>query len=110
MPAEAVARVIEPALGTVAQTVLGSVLIISLTLAVVVVCVLIRIQNARVADQKEMSSRLEASHTKMVEAFGKFQSTLDGLERTESTGQQVLQAMRDQLVVLTTEIRACPKR
>jgi predicted lipoprotein len=109
VPSEAV-QVAEPALSTLAQTVLGSVLILALLLAVLAVYTLIKIQNARVDDQKEMSGRLEASHAKMLEAFSKFKITIEGLERTEATGQQVLQAVRDQLVALATRIDGCPRR
>jgi uncharacterized protein HemX len=100
----------EPAISTLAQTVLGALLIIAVLVAVFAIYTLIKVQNARVLDQKEMSDRLEASHTKMMEAFTGFRATLTSLEKTEETSQSVMGAMRDQLVNLAAEIRSCPRR
>jgi hypothetical protein len=105
-----VAQAAEPAFSTLAQTALGALLIIAVLAAVTAIYVLIRVQNARVQDQKEMSDKLEASHAKMVEAFTGFRSTLTSLEKTEESSQNVMGAMRDQLMNLAAEVRHCQHR
>jgi preprotein translocase subunit YajC len=107
---EKVTEIAGPAVDTLSQTILGSVLIIILMVAIASVYVLVRVQNARVADQKEMSDKLEAGYAKMVEAFGGFQTALISLEKTEESGRQAMTAMRDQLVELASTIRSCPRK
>jgi hypothetical protein len=75
------------------KSVIGSVLLLALAAAVASITLALRVQNARVADQKEASERLEKTHTKMVEAFGKFKGTLESLEKSEATSQQVLTSL-----------------
>jgi len=99
-----------PAISTLAQTVLGALLIITVLVAVAAIYVLVRVQNDRVKDHKEMSDKLEASHSKMVEAFSAFRSTIVSLEETEKSSRDVMQAMRDKLVELSTVISSCPRR
>jgi preprotein translocase subunit YajC len=110
MPPEVVQAATEPALTTLAQTVLGALLVITVIVAILAIYVLVRVQNARVQDQKEMSDKLEVTHSKMIDAFSGFQGALTSLEKTESTGQAVMQAMRDQLVNLASKVEACPRR
>jgi predicted lipoprotein len=100
----------EPALDVLAQTVLGSVLVVVLIVAVAAIYTLIKVQNARVEDQKEMSERLERTNAKMVDAFSGFQTALTGLEKAEDTSQQAIQFLRDQVVGLSTRIDGCPRR
>lgn len=82
---------LQPALSILEKSVIGSVLVVALALCVAAIVVLIKVQNARVSDQKEASERLEKTHNKMVEAFGRFKGTLESLERSEETSQQGLQ-------------------
>ena len=91
--AEAAVEAVRPALSVLEKSVIGAVLIVALALMVASIIALIRVQNARVADQKEASERLESSRDKMVEAFGKFKGTLEALERSEDTSQKALQAL-----------------
>lgn len=109
MPNAAI-QVAEPAISTLAQTVIGALLIIAVLTAIFAIYILVKVQNARVQDQKEMSDKLEASHAKMVEAFTGFRSTLTSLEKTEESSQTVMGAMRDQLMNLAAEIRHCPHK
>lgn len=89
-------QTVQPALSVLEKSVIGSVLVIALAGAVAAVVLALRVQNARVADQKEASDRLEKTHSKMVEAFGKFKGTLETLSKSEDTTQQGLhQLSRD---------------
>lgn len=105
-----VAKAAEPAISTLAQTAIGALLLVAVLVAVVAVIVLVRVQNARVQDHKDMSDKLEASHGKMIEAFGAFRSTIVSLEETEKSSRDVMQAMRDKLVELSTVVSNCPRR
>lgn len=86
-------QTVQPALSVLEKSVIGSVLVIALAGAVAAVVLALRVQNARVADQKEASERLEKTHSKMVEAFGKFKGTLETLSKSEDTTQQGLQQL-----------------
>ena len=89
-------QAVQPALSVLEKSVIGSVLVIALAGAVASVILALRVQNARVSDQKEASERLEKTHSKMVEAFGKFKGTLETLTKSEDTTQQgLLQLSRD---------------
>ena len=84
---------VQPALSLLEKTVIGAVLMVALALMVAAIIALIKVQNARVDDQKEASKRLESTHSKMVDAFGAFKGTLESLERSEDTTQKALQEL-----------------
>lgn len=82
MPAEAVQTAVEPAISTLSQTVIGSLLVLSWGITIASVYLLVKVQNSRVADQKEMSARLENTHAKMITAFEGFRGTLETLAKS----------------------------
>lgn len=86
-------QLVQPALTLLEKSVIGSVLVLALTGAVAAVILALRVQNARVDDQKEASERLEKTHSKMVEAFGQFKGTLESLEKSEEASQQGIIAL-----------------
>ena len=93
-----------------AQTVLGALLILAVIMAIGAIYALIRVQNARVADQKEMSDKLEKTNFKMIDAFTKFQSTLNNLEEAEKEGVKAQYALRDEVTKMGTKMDYCPVR
>lgn len=97
-------QTVQPALSVLEKSVIGSVLVIALAGAVAAIILALRVQNARVADQKEASERLEKTHSKMVEAFGKFKGTLDGLQKSGETSQQGLVALSREITGLSGKV------
>lgn len=93
-----------PALSTLTQTIIGSLLVLSWLITIAAVYALIKVQNHRVQDQKDMSVRLETVHSNMVGAFESFKGTLDTLAKAEETSQQASQAFRDQLTYLASKV------
>jgi len=104
LQAAPVVKVIEPALTTLDKTVIGALLVVSWVIACAAIYVLVKVQNARVSDQKEASAKLSTTHDKMVEGFGKFKGTVEQLEKAEQTNQQVLSGLKDQVLVLGNKI------
>jgi len=97
-------QTVQPALTLLEKSVIGSVLVLALAGAIAAVVLALRVQNARVADQKEASERLEKTHSKMVEAFGKFKGTLDSLQKSEETSQQGLTALSREVSGLSGKV------
>lgn len=97
-------KAVQPALSLLEKTVIGSVLVIALGLTVASIWALIRVQNARVEDQKEASKRLESTHSKMVDAFAQFRRTLESLERSDDASQKALQALNRDINSLTGKV------
>lgn len=85
-------KVVEPAVDTITQTIIGSLLIISWALAILAIVQLIRVQNARVTDQKAMSKASQDLSTQMVKAFEEMKQALIGLKEAEEKGQKVNEA------------------
>lgn len=102
--ASAAVETVQPALSILEKTVIGSVLVISLGLTVASIYALIRVQNARVEDQKDASRRLETTHTKMVDAFSQFRQTLESLERSDDASQKALQLLNRDISQVTSKI------
>lgn len=100
----------EPALSTLAQSLIGSLIILSVFVAIASIYLLTKIQNARVDDQKELSGKLETANLKMIVAFEKFQGVLNSLERAEVSSTSAIYSLRDQVVVLGSKIDSCPRR
>lgn len=98
------AKMAEPAISTLAQTVMGALLLLSWVITVVAIWQLIKVQNARVQDQKEMSDRLERTNAKMATAFEKFQGAVAALEQAEETGQQAVALLKDQVMTAVSKI------
>lgn len=87
-------KAVEPALSLLDKTVLGSLLILSWALTIALVVQLIRVQNARVADQKVLSDKSERLMNKMVAAFSDMRVALESLKESESSSQRATEALR----------------
>jgi hypothetical protein len=94
---------VKPALSLLDNTVLGAVLIIVLVICVVAVTALIKVQNARVADQKALSDKSEALMDKMLTAFTEMKGALESLKTTLDT---LKAAEQETQRVLTTQQQA----
>lgn len=91
---------VKPALSLLESTVLGAVLILVLAVAITAVVMLIRVQNARVADQKSMNDKSEALTNKMITAFTDMKGALEGLKGTleslKAAEQETQSVLRNQ--------------
>ncbi len=90
-----------PALSLLDKTVIGAVLIIVLTLCIISIVTLIKVQNARVSDQKSLNEKSEALMSKMLMAFTEMKGALeslkgshDALKNAEQETQRVLSAQQ----------------
>lgn len=97
-------KVVSPSLGVLEKTVLGSLLILSWALAILAVVQLIRVQNARVADQKAMNDKSEALMDKMITAFSDMKGALEGLKKAEEEGQKVTQAVHAAITSMSSRM------
>lgn len=95
-------KVVEPAIGTVTQTIIGSLLIISWALAILAIVQLIRVQNARVTDQKAMNKASQDLSKQMVTAFEEMKQALVGLKEAEEKGQKVTEAVQQAMVNMSS--------
>jgi hypothetical protein len=91
------AKAVQPALSMVTQTIIGSLLIISWALAILAIVQLIRVQNARVSDQKEMSKRSEALMDKLITTFEEMKGALQGLKEAEEKGHKVTEKVHQSM-------------
>lgn len=98
------AEVVSPALSTLEKGVLGSLLIISWALATLAIVQLIRVQNARVSDQKEMNKKSEDLMSKMVVAFEGMKGALVGLKDAEEKGQKVTEAVHAAMTSMSSRL------
>lgn len=87
-------KVVDPALSTLDKTVIGSLLILSWVLTIASVVQLIRVQNARVADQQQLSDKSEKLIDKMLTAFTEMKAALESLKEAEKSSQQASDALR----------------
>jgi hypothetical protein len=92
---------VKPALTLLDSSVLGAVLVVALVVATGAITALVRVQNARVADQKALSDKSEALMNKMITAFTDMRGTLeslkavlDSLKDSEQETQKVLNAQQ----------------
>jgi hypothetical protein len=88
-------KVVEPSLSTLDKTVIGSLLILSWVLTIALVVQLIRVQNARVADQQMLSDKSEKLMDKMLTAFTEMKAALESLKEAEKSSQQASEALRN---------------
>jgi len=86
------------------QSILGALLLLSWLISTAAIWQLIRVQNARVQDQKDMSDRLERINNKLATAFEKFQGAVLALERAEETGQQAVVLLKDAVLTAVSKI------
>lgn len=92
-PAE-IAKAAEPAISTLTQTIIGSLLLLSWIIAGIAIWQLIKVQNARIDDKTEDSKRIEALNLKLVEVFSEFKNSIDNLTKAEKEGQELLKSLK----------------
>lgn len=97
-------KTFEPAISTVTQTIIGSLLIISWGLAVLSIVQLIRVQNARVADQKAMNEASQELSKQMVKAFEEMKGALVGLKEAEEKGHEVTKAVHSAITNMSSRM------
>ena len=88
-------KVVEPSLSVLDKTVIGSLLILSWAITIALVVQLIRVQNARVADQQLLSDKSEKLMDKMLTAFTDMKAALESLKEAEKSSQQASEALRN---------------
>ncbi len=89
-----VGKVAEPAISTLTQTVIGSLLVLSWIIAGLALWQLIKVQNARIADKDADSKRIEKLNEKLITVFSEFKNSIDNLTAAEKEGQAVLQGLK----------------
>lgn len=90
-------ELVQPALSVLDKTVIGSVLVISWVITVAAVVTLIKVQNARVADQKALSEKSERLTAKMLTTFGEMKGALESLKEAESSGQKAIESLKSSI-------------
>ncbi len=101
---QVVPRELQPALGVLEKTVIGSLLLLSWALAVLAIVQLIRVQNARVADQKAMNDKSEKLMDKMITAFEGMKGALQGLKEAEEKGHKVMETTQASMNTLSSRM------
>ena len=89
-----------PAVDTLAQNLLGAAFIVALFMAAIAVWQLIRVQNSRVQDQKEIADRVERLTTQATGALMSTKQSLDALDRDVQNGQLLLTQVSTKLDVM----------
>lgn len=84
-------------LSIVESSILGALLILSVILNIWLVSTVIKVQNSRIADKDKDSKRIEDLNTKLITVFGEMKNSLDNLTAAETTGQGVLQSVKQSL-------------
>ena len=97
-------KLLQPSLSMLEKTVLGSLLLLSWALGVLAIVQLIRVQNARVADQKAMNDKSEKLMEKMVTAFSEMKGALEGLKNAEEEGQKVTEAVHTAITNMSSRM------
>jgi len=87
----------QPAIDTLAQTLLGSGFVLALVVAAIAIWQLITVQNARVKDQKEIADRVEKMTTQVSGALQGTKGALESLERAQ-------QALQLTMTTISTKI------
>lgn len=104
-------KLVEPAISTLASTIIGSLLIVALSVAVLAMWQLIRVQNARIEDQKAISAKQAELVEKMLLATSKLTNTLENLQRAEEANASMIQGMKNtfDLMLATRQFRPTPQ-
>ena len=90
-------ELVQPALSILDKTVIGSVLVVSWVITVAAIVLLVRVQNARVMDQKTLSEKSEKLMDKMVTAFADMRGALESLKEAETSGQRATEALKSSI-------------
>jgi hypothetical protein len=93
-------KVVEPAISTLAQTIIGALLVISWGITILALWQLIKVQNSRVEDAKASNDKIAALADKMTLAFTGVQVSVENLRRSEESSQQVVSSMKTTLDLL----------
>ncbi len=93
-------KVVEPAISTLAQTIIGALLVVSWAITILALYQLIKVQNARVEDAKANNDKVTALADKMTTAFTGMQTSVENLRRSEESSQQVLGSVKTTLDLL----------
>jgi preprotein translocase subunit YajC len=110
--AGAVAQIAQPALGTLEKSVIGALLVISWLISGVLLWQLIKCQNARTSEQKEMRENSDKTTDKVITALTGFAGTLDKQADGDESMKQVMMGMKttlDLLLMLTGGRRLSPQ-
>lgn len=98
---------VKPALTLVESSVLGALLLIAVAVAIGAIAMLVKVQTARVADQKSLSNKSEALTSKMTTAFMEMKgaleslkSSLDSMRETEKDTQKCLESQQHSFELL----------
>jgi hypothetical protein len=97
-------KTLQPAMGTLEKTIIGSLLLLSWALAVLAIVQLIKVQNARVADQKAMNDKSEKLMDKMITAFEEMKGALQGLKEAEEKGHKVMETTQASMNTLSSRM------
>ena len=104
---EDAAPLVEPAVSTLAKTIIGALLVVSWAITFAAVYVAYRAQEARIADQKAINERTVAIAEKSHTVVAEFKSAIEGLKQSDQTGQTILQGLKSSfdLYVLAQTVR-----
>lgn len=85
------------ALTLVEAGILGALLVLSVGLNIWLVRTVINVQNQRITDKDTDSRRIEKLNEKLITVFGEMKNSLDNLTAAETTGQGILQSVKQSL-------------
>jgi hypothetical protein len=88
-PGEVVAKGADAALGTLAQSVLGAITIVSVAVAIWAVKKLSSVQDERTKDAKEAADKLEKTIERMLDVQGGVTRAIDAVTQSTRAGEQV---------------------
>lgn len=84
-------------LSIIESSILGALLILSVVLNIWLVATIIKVQNLRIEDKDKDSKRIEDLNSKLITVFGEMKNSLDNLTASETTGQSLLQSVKQSL-------------
>ena len=84
-------------LSIIESSILGALLILSVVLNIWLVATVIKVQNLRIEDKDKDSKRIEDLNSKLITVFGEMKNSLDNLTASETTGQSLLQSVKQSL-------------
>jgi hypothetical protein len=91
-----------PAISTLAQNLIGAGFVVVLLASCLMVWQLIRIQNARVQDQKDIADRVEKLTQQSFQALSNVKEALNGLEREQQVCNQTVMQVSTKLDMLAS--------
>ncbi len=85
---------VEPAVSTLAKTIIGALLVISWVITLICLWVVYKAQEARIADQKAINEKSLALNEKSLQTLNEFKTALEGLRQSDQAGQVIIQGMK----------------